>query len=201
MMNLHAFYNERYVGDVLLIRLSHKKNVTKSELIENICVLYDGEEVIGYNLFTASQYIHDLNEGQIKITPRFVDELNIVLDKFHQKNVTSDFDNKFIVGKIESLVNHPDSDHLHICQVNVKSECLQIVCGAPNVALNQYVVVAKINAVMPSGLVIRPNQLRGIDSFGMLCSAKELLLPNALDIRGILVLDEKRYEIGESFFK
>lgn len=200
-MNLHAFYNKDYIGDVLLIRLSHKRNVTKKELTGHICTLYENDQVIGYNLFDASQYISDLKVGQVKITPVFVEELNNVLHKFDLKSVESDYDDKFIVGKVENIEKHPESDHLHICQVNIKDENLQIVCGAPNIALNQYVVVAKINAVMPSGLVIRPSQLRGVDSCGMICSAKELALPNAPQERGILILSENKYQVGESFFK
>ncbi|MEG0276836.1 MAG: DUF4479 domain-containing protein [Coprobacillus sp.] len=200
-MNLHAFYNKQYIGDVLLIRLSHKRTVTNTQLIDDVCVLYNNDEVIGYNLFDASHYISDLKEGQVKITQKFVDELNKELSKLSLMQVESDCDDKFVVGKVEGIEIHPDSDHLHICQVNVKDEVLQIVCGAPNVALNQYVVVAKKDAVMPTGLIIRPSKLRGIDSCGMLCSARELALPNAPDVRGILVLDEDKYEIGESFFK
>lgn len=200
-MNLHAFYNKEYIGDVLLIRLSHKRNVTKAQTIDDVCVLYNNDEIIGYNLFHASHYITYLSDGQIKITPKFVEELNAVLIKMNLMLVESDCDDKFIVGKVENVENHPDSDHLHICQVNIKDEVLQIVCGAPNVALNQYVVVAKKDAVMPTGLIIRPSQLRGVDSCGMLCSARELALPDAPDVRGILVLDENKYQIGESFFK
>lgn len=200
-MNLHAFYNKQYIGDVLLIRLSDKRDVTKTDLIDDVCVLYNNDEVIGYNLFEASKYISSLKDGQIRITVQFVDELNNVLNSLDLMSVESDYQDKFVVGKVEGIENHPDSDHLHICQVNVKDEVLQIVCGAKNVALNQHVVVAKINAVMPSGLIIRPSKLRGVDSTGMLCSARELALPNAPDVSGILVLDENKYQIGESFFK
>ena len=55
------------------------------------------------------------------------------------------------------MEEHPDSDHLHICQVDLKNTTTQIVCGAPNVEVGQRVVVATIGAVMPSGLVIKPS--------------------------------------------
>lgn len=200
-MNLHAFYNKEHIGDVLLVRLSHKRNVTTSQTVEDVCVLYNQDEIIGYNLFNASHYISHLNDGKVKIKPKLVEELNVILTKLNLLNVESDYDDKFVVGKITSIEEHPDSDHLHICQVDVKDSMLQIVCGAPNVTLNQHVVVAKVDAVMPSGLIIRPSQLRGIDSSGMLCSERELALPNAPDVRGILVLDESKYQVGESFFK
>lgn len=92
------------------------------------------------------------------------------------------------------------ADHLHICQVNLGNEETQIVCGAPNVEQGQRVVVATIGAIMPSGLVIKPSKLRKVDSNGMICSARELGLPNAPQVRGILVLDKEKYNIGESFF-
>ncbi|MFQ7173329.1 MAG: hypothetical protein ACLRQF_15425 [Thomasclavelia ramosa] len=69
----------------------------------------------------------------------------------------------------------------------------------PNVEVGQRVVVATIGAVMPSGLVIKPSKLRKIDSNGMICSARELGLPNAPKL-GILVLDKDKYSIGDSFF-
>ena len=75
---------------------------------------------------------------------------------------------------------------------------VQIVCGAPNVDAGQKVVVAKVGAVMPSGMVIRDAELRGVPSSGMICSAKELGLPDAPEEKGILVLDNNAV-VGETF--
>ena len=82
--------------------------------------------------------------------------------------------------------------------VNVGTEKLQIVCGAPNVESGQKVVVAKVGAVMPSGMVIKDAQLRGVDSSGMICSMKELNLPNAPKEKGIMVLNDD-CDIGQAF--
>lgn len=98
-------------------------------------------------------------------------------------------------------VSITDEYKVHVCKVDNGSEILQIVCGAPNVEEGQLVVIAEIGAVMPSGLIIKPSKLRGIDSNGMLCSPRELALPNAPLKKGILVLDPKNYNIGEKFFK
>lgn len=198
-MNLHAFYNLEQVGDCLLVRLCDERKVTETKKYDDLCVLYHQNQVIGYNLFHASKYISTLTKGKIKITPQFVEELNIILEKYKLSKVESDYDDKFYVGQVIDIVEHPDSDHMHICQVNIGKETLQIVCGAPNVANNQKVVVATIGAVMPSGLIIKPSKLRGIDSQGMLCSARELALENAPQVRGILVLDD-HYNVGDSFF-
>ena len=96
---------------------------------------------------------------------------------------------KFVVGHVTKKEKHPNADKLSICTVDVGSETVQIVCGAPNVDAGQKVVVAKVGAVMPSGMVIRDAELRGVASAGMICSAKELALPDAPEEKGILVLD------------
>ncbi len=67
---------------------------------------------------------------------------------------------------------------------------MQIVCGASNIAAGQKVVVAKVGAMMPNGLVIWDGELRGEPSHGMVCSAKELGIEAETTKKGILVLDE-----------
>lgn len=107
---------------------------------------------------------------------------------------------KFVVGFVQELSDHPDSDHLHITKTKVDNgETLQIVCGAPNIAQGQMVVVAKVGAMMPDGQIIWPGKLRGVQSEGMICSARELALPNAPEKRGILVLEPEKYAVGAEF--
>ena len=95
-----------------------------------------------------------------------------------------------VVGEVLTCVEHPNSDHLHVTTVNQGSgDPVQIVCGAPNVAAGQKVVVATIGAKIYEGdesFTIKPSKLRGVESSGMLCSEKELGLGN--DHSGIMVL-------------
>jgi phenylalanyl-tRNA synthetase beta chain len=77
------------------------------------------------------------------------------------------------IGKVLSCVNHPQSDHLHVCVVDLGDETTQIVCGAPNVATGQKVIVAKIGAVLPE-ITIKQALVRGIESKGMICALYEL---------------------------
>lgn len=79
-----------------------------------------------------------------------------------------------VIGKVLECIDHPDSDHLHICQVDVGESVLQIVCGAPNVRSGLYVIVALIDAVLPGDFKIKKSKIRGVESFGMLCSLKEI---------------------------
>lgn len=100
-----------------------------------------------------------------------------------------------VVGYVVERERHPDADKLSVCKVDVGSgELLQIVCGAPNVDAGQKVPVATVGARLPEGLKIKRAKLRGVESQGMICSAKELgmndrLLPKEIQ-EGILVLPE-----------
>ncbi|MBP5322116.1 MAG: phenylalanine--tRNA ligase subunit beta [Kiritimatiellae bacterium] len=96
-------------------------------------------------------------------------------------------DDLFVVGEVLTCDPHPDSDHLHVCKVSTGTEVLQIVCGAPNCAAGVKAPLAKIGAVVPEGgFKIKKGKLRGVESYGMLCSARELKLSDDHD--GILIL-------------
>ena len=195
-------YNKLFVGDVLLVQLATEKIVkTEVEKIGDFAILKEQAtgEVKAFNLFNASKYIELDVQGNVEVTPELVQKIE---DAMKANNVTIslevDFSPKFVYGYVEEKEKHPNADKLSVCKVNVGEEMLQIVCGAPNVEAGQKVVVAKIGAVMPSGLVIKHSELRGIPSEGMLCSARELAIPNAPSAKGILVIEEQ-VEIGAPF--
>ena len=79
-----------------------------------------------------------------------------------------------VVGKVIDCKPHENSDHLHVCMVDVASEILQIVCGAPNVKTGDVVPCALVGSKLPGGINIKAGELRGVTSYGMLCSGKEL---------------------------
>ncbi len=93
-----------------------------------------------------------------------------------------------VVGYVLSCEKHPDADKLNLCQVDVgESNNLQIICGASNIRTDLKVIVATVGAVLPNGLKIKKAKLRGIESFGMICSESELGM--AEDSDGISELD------------
>ncbi len=92
----------------------------------------------------------------------------------------ADFTEVF-VARVESLEKHPDADKLNVCQVTDGNEIQQIVCGAANVRQGLIIPLAKIGAVLPGNFTIKPAKLRGVESFGMLCSEKELGLADSAE--------------------
>lgn len=95
-----------------------------------------------------------------------------------------------VIAEVKSVEKHPDADRLNVTQVDVGTgELLQIVCGAPNVRVGIKVPCALDGAILPGDFKIKPTKMRGVVSNGMLCSAKELGLPET-GIDGLLVLAE-----------
>lgn len=105
-----------------------------------------------------------------------------------------------VVGRVLTCEMHPDSDHLHVCTVDVGQENpIQVVCGAPNVEAGQLVPVALVGAHLPGGVTIKKGKLRGVLSEGMICSGDEIGVPPELypsvGAAGILVFHEE-YPVG-----
>lgn len=105
--------------------------------------------------------------------------------------------NNFVIGKVLERVKHPNADKLSLCKVDIGSEVLSVVCGAPNVDAGQTICFAKVGAIIPNGeFELKKAKIRGEVSEGMICSAKEMNLGE--DHAGIMVLDD-RIPIGHPF--
>ena len=200
---MNVFYNKEGIGDTLLIYL--KDINLETRIVDrkgNVAKIKDKEtnDIAGYNVFDISTYMEiEADNGTVTLTEELVNKINeIIRENGFEDVLNPDLSPKFVVGYVQEKEKHPNADKLSICKVDVGTEQLQIVCGAPNVEAGQKVVVAKVGAVMPSGLLIKDAELRGIASSVMICSAKELNLPNAPQEKGILVLDDQ-YEVGQAF--
>ena len=128
------------------------------------------------NLEWVKDYIdisdQDLSELAVKIT-----EAGINVEKV----ITNKIDN-LVIGEVKSCALHPDSDHLHLCMVDIgKEELQQIICGAPNVREGLKVIVALPGAVLPGDFAIKSSKIRGVESNGMICALYELGLEEKND--------------------
>ncbi len=106
----------------------------------------------------------DLKELAVKITKAGI---NV------EKVITNHIDN-LVIGEVVDCIDHPDSDHLHVCQVNIGSVVTQIVCGAPNVRKGLKVIVALPGAILPGNFEIKKSKIRNQESNGMICALYEL---------------------------
>ncbi|WP_427813313.1 YtpR family tRNA-binding protein [Enterococcus sp. 22-H-5-01] len=199
-------YNKQNVGDTLMVIVKNdenKENKTERKGAVARIQTVDGETV-AWNFFNVSEYLTIQGNGQVELSENDIEVLNGQLKTAgYEERLVADLSPKFVVGYVKTCVDHPDSDHLHVTETEVDGgNTLQIVCGAVNIEAGQKVVVAKPGAMMPDGQIIWPGSLRGVESFGMICSAKELHLPNAPEKKGILVLaaDAKtgeKFEVGK----
>lgn len=193
-------YNNKGLTDTLIITLAQSDVADQTFKREgNITEIKRKDQVVGYNIFQVSELIDLSESGPVQLTADQVDRLNSAIQAAgFDGRLEADTSPKFVVGYVKECKPHEDSDHLSITQVEVDGgDVLQIVCGASNIAQDQTVVVAKPGAIMPDGMVIYPGELRGVESLGMICSARELGIESDQK-KGILVLDDE-YEIGQAF--
>ncbi len=120
------------------------------------------------NLDWVKDYIdisdQDLKQLAVKITKAGI---NI------EAVISNDIEN-LVIGEVLECNEHPDSDHLHVCLVDVGEEKYQIVCGAPNVRKGLKVIVALPGAILPGNFEIKKSKIRGVESSGMICALFEL---------------------------
>ena len=186
-------YNKEHVGDVLMVIVADGQGVKlAAERKGNVARIYrlDNGETVAWNIFQVSNLFNITERGQVFLTDEEISILNQELSQAgFEPELVNDLSPKFVVGEIVKMVAHPDSDHLNICQVKVAADkVVQIIAGAPNAKVGLKTIVALPGAMMPKGNLIFPGELRGEKSFGMMCSPRELQLPNAPQKRGIIEL-------------
>ncbi|UJF15181.1 DUF4479 and tRNA-binding domain-containing protein [Jeotgalibaca sp. MA1X17-3] len=198
-----SFYNKDSVGDTLLLTKNQiPREFVATKSVGAVTRIFNQEtgETGAYNLFSISDTFTPTGNGQVFLSDKETEEVNnLIKIAGFPDLITMDLEPKLVVGHVLECVPHEDSDHLNITQTDVgNGEVLQIVCGASNIKKGQKVVVAKPGTVMPDGMIIWPGELRGVKSYGMICSAKELGVENPTGKKGILVLDAEA-ETGKPF--
>lgn len=194
--------NKQSYPNTLIVILGQDQGKSEYEEKEDITRITDEKgNVTGYNFFNVDQVIDydKLPNGEVKLSEKDLAALN-------QKLADAGFDDRLAYGKptlvygyVKTCEKHPDSDHLHVTTIDVgNGEEHQIVCGAPNIAQGQKVVVALPGTLMPNGQMIWPGKLRSVDSYGMICSARELGLEHAPQKRGIMVVPDD-FSVGDAF--
>ncbi len=110
----------------------------------------------------------DISDENLKELALKITDAGVNVESLEEYNTPN-----LVVGQILDVFDHPDSDHLHVCKVDVKGDILQIICGADNLEKKMKVIVAKSGCVLPGG-EIKDTVMRGVESQGMLCALMEL---------------------------
>lgn len=196
-----VFYNYKTIGDVLLIIFDQRENPDEVIKQDDVVVIKKNKKIIGINIFNISKIMKIKANGFIPLLDdKVLDVINHILENHNLPILEKQKNSGFVVAKITNIEEHPDSDHLRICNVDVgEDKELQIVCGAFNAKKDLICVCALPYSFMPSGKQIIPGKLLGIDSNGMLCSGRELSLDGYENKRGLLELDDT-YKVGSDFF-
>lgn len=190
----YAFYNPNGVGDVLMLTIGPLNNqLAQASRQDNVAVIVNHEtnQVVSINIFHARDLFTIEGTGQVLISKADEAKLNqIIKDAGFDVTVELDRAPKFVVGHVDTCQKHEDSNHLSVTQTNVGDETVQIVCGASNIDAGLDVIVALPGAMLPSGSIIWPGELRGVKSNGMICSTRELGLTDIEDLPGIWELPD-----------
>ena len=135
----------------------------------------------------------DLKELAVKVTKAGINVEKVITNHI----------NNLVIGEVIECVDHPDSDHLHVCKVNIGTEVIGIVCGASNVREGIKVIVALPGAILPGDFEIKKGKIRGQESNGMICALFELGLEEKTEEtynKGITELDNSAV-VGEDPMK
>lgn len=135
----------------------------------------------------------DIKDISVEVLAEKITKAGVNVEKIEKNSIKN-----LVIGKVLECQDHPDSDHLKVCQVDVGTEQLQIICGASNVDKDQKVIVAKEGAFLSGEFLISKTKIRGVESQGMICALFELGLENKEGNydKGIHVLNDKA-PIGE----
>lgn len=196
-------YNLKACGDILMIILA--PNADNQQIKTNGQVTRiqntDTNETTGFNIAGLGQQLHiGAQNGQIFLNHDQIELVNQVILGAGFSDTLIATVSKLVIGRVKSLSQHPDSNHLSVTSTDVgDGKLLQIVSGSPNMQSGIKVVVAQPGTMMPSGALIWDGALRGVNSSGMIVSGRELHLIGAPDKPGALVLPENFGKIGEPF--
>lgn len=212
---MQIFYHKTTLQDTVMVIFSQVETthiVQKDDCVQ----LFHHQQVVGYNFLNASKHFKaSLANKDVSLetlqancyasnclqtgNTELIDELNEMLTKYQFKTIEATQKSDLIVGEVLECQKHPDSQKLNICTVDIETALLQIVCGAINVRAGIKVVVATNHAILYNGVEIKLGKILGIDSQGMLCSAKELGIFNHSQTQGILELPLETFKKGQEF--
>ncbi|QGS52314.1 YtpR family tRNA-binding protein [Spiroplasma tabanidicola] len=191
-MKFFVNYNKNF--DVLFV-LFENRAVNNTKKVNNIELLFNNDKLIGANIFDPKID----KEKTYRIEDLVL--LNYAKQALKEHIKIDNIEAQFVVAKVEEC-EKIEGTHLSKCKVNNGKEILQIICGANNVKQGLITCLATIGSFMPSGVQILKGSLKGNESYGMLCSGKELKIDNRnINDSGIIELNLANDFLGKSIWE
>lgn len=190
------YYNQEF--NVYMVALTPDRPTTSVEKQDNVFVLKNGPEIVGFNIF-PTQKKHQPATTFCSEMPNIVSYVERKVKPY----MALTQEPQFLIAKILSATPIPGT-HLYRCDLDIaRKESIQVVTGAQNIVNGQYSVLATNGAWMPNSQVISAKKMQGYDTKGMLCSARELHLSTPdFNHSGIINLPSMYHShLGQSFWK
>lgn len=201
-MSLFFNIENNFENQVIIVVNSNIQITKEIKTNKYIFFVNDNNEIHSLNILKNTDFLESIKKTQKYSLTHLTTNEELRLQKILKRNkINIKLENftYFTIAKIIKRYNHPKSDKLFLLDLDVNEEKpLTIVTNTLNSLENSIVVIARLGAIMPSGLEIKPNKIMDVESEAMLCSYKSLNLDNTKE--GIIIL-EKQYEnqIGKEF--
>ncbi|MCR4561631.1 MAG: DUF4479 domain-containing protein [Bacilli bacterium] len=183
------FYNHEVTGDLLLILIDPEKKVDRHVAKDGVVALYNGEEIVGYNIFSISKIMKIRNDGII-FAPKdeMIDIINNILSNAGFSPLPYCHDSGYKVARISNLEEHPVEEKAQIVTLSLGDKELTTVSYYKNLEVGKFIVVAVEGTILYNGEVFHNYESRKIPIEANICSRKELRLED--EASGAFLLDE-----------
>ncbi|MBP5694733.1 MAG: hypothetical protein J6X03_04775 [Bacilli bacterium] len=199
-MKYGLYYDYKNIGDVLIILFDATAQSDWEEEYDDVVCLYSGDRLIGIYIYNISKIFKIKAKGYIPLINKKIHEvINTILLNAKLEPLEFLKHSGYVVARINEIEEHPTNKELKVCKLNVGDETLQVVSGAENIRENLLCVCALPYTFLPKRRQVIPTTIEGVDSFGLICSAKDLQIKGAAEENKVLELDET-YSVGIDFW-
>jgi len=201
-MNYGLYYDYRKIGDVLIILFDATLESNHEEKNGNVVALFHDDKLVGINIYEISKIIKIKAKGFIpSINEKILDVINTILLNANLEPLQMIKNSGYVVARINEVEEHPTNKNLKICKLNIDDVVpLQIVSGLENIRENLLCVCALPFAFLPNRKQMIPYSAEGVDSYGIICTPKDLQFKVPDSENKAFELDET-YSVGIDFWK
>lgn len=194
MKDYAIHYSYKGIGDVLIIIFDNQKEVTKHIRKGRVEVIYNNDEIIGYNIFDVKEIIKIKNEGKIFLpSPMLISVINTILKNEGLEELEEMKHSGFYTASIVDAI--PIDEEKCFITTSLGDEYVSGIVKDNNLLVNEKIVVAKVGTRLSNGEIVKEGNMDGTLLNGHICTCEELNEPGT----GVLKLD-KDIEIGRDFF-